>query len=125
MGVLVQHYFGFEVTIAGWSRTVENVHLHAARIAVIVHREIGVVETTAILRIRLHRIIANAPASEVVVLKISGCFGEPQFIQLVMHPVAPIEQLNHRRGAVISWPLARQIHGNIKYSKWLALRARK
>ena len=79
----------------------ENEHLNAARRAVRGRREVGVVDAGAILGIGLHGIVAQAAAAEVVLLEIARGLGETQIVELVVHPIAPIEKLHHRGVRVV------------------------
>jgi L-seryl-tRNA(Ser) seleniumtransferase len=56
--------------------------------------------TAAILRVGLNGIVAQATASKIVALKISGRFGKTKLIQFVVHEIVPIEELHDGRLAI-------------------------
>ena len=95
--VFVQDNLRIQISIASRGRAVEDIHLHPSRSPIRRRGKIRIIDAAAILSIRLDRIISKATPPEVIVLKIPSLLGKAQVIQLVMHPIAPVKQLDHRR----------------------------
>ena len=122
--VFVDDNFRVQIAIPSRRHLGEDVHLHAWRRAIGRGGHVGVVRAAAIQRIRLHGVIAEAAATEIVHLEIARRLGEAQFVKPVVHPVADVEELHHRRRRVVGWILRGQIHREIKHPEGRALRAR-
>ena len=76
------------------SRAVEDKHLHASRRPVRRSQEVGVTRAGEILRLGQNAIIAEATPAEVVVLEVSGRFGEAQLVEPVVVPIGPEEHVD-------------------------------
>src|SRR5213594_3581138 len=107
MGIFMANDFGIQVAIAVRIWAIKYIHLHAPREAVARSCKIRVVETRPVLRVCLDGVIPEASASEVVILEIAGCLCEAQFPKLVVHEIAPVEELNDRGVAVGSRTLGK------------------
>src|SRR5262245_19090442 len=78
-----------------------EVHLHARVLPVFRSREVGVVDSTAILRFRVDRILAAATLPEVVFLEVARRLGETVPVQLVMDHIVEEEQILYGDLAII------------------------
>ena len=96
----VENDFRIQVAVASWRRPVEHVHLYAGRFTIGTRSKIGVVEAGPVLRVGQHRIIPSSATAKIVFLIIPGAFIETELIKLVVHPIAPIEQLHDGSVAV-------------------------
>ena len=123
VGVFVEDDRGIEVAVARRRGAGENVHLHAARRAVAGHGKVRVVHARAVLRIGLHGIVAQAAVPEIVVLEIARRLVETERVEFVVHPVAPVEKLRHRRVAIRA-RLLREIEREVENPVRRTLRAR-
>src|SRR5207247_1307770 len=98
-------------------------HPHTPGAAVGWCPEVSIGKACPLLRLCPYRVVALAAAPEIVHLEISCGLGESQFIEPVVHPVAPVKELNNG-GLCIVCRRLRQIEREIKNSKRRALRAR-
>ena len=119
MSIFVQHNLCIEITVAVGSRPGKGVHLHAARKAIGRRAEIGIIRATAILSVRLHTIVTHTTTIEIGILEVTGRLREAQVIELVVHEVVPVEELDN--GSIpISVRTLSQIEGRIKDAVWIA-----
>ena len=101
MGVFVQHDFGVQGGITPRDGTCVEQELHLARFTLRRGREAGVIMAVARLHPNVHAVALEPTAAEVVILEIAGGFGEAKVVQLIMHPVHPIEGVDDGSGRVI------------------------
>ncbi len=121
--VLVQNHRRVERAIPIRLGKGEDIHLDAPGGAVRSGSKIRVVHPGAVLRVGLDGVVAEAAAAEIVLLIIPRRFGETQFVQFVVHPIAPIKELHHRRVAIAVRRLG-EVERKVKHAKRRALRPR-
>ena len=119
--VFVQNNLGVKITIASRTRAGKDIHLDPSGRPIRRRGKIRIVDTAAILGVRLDRIIPKAAPPEVVALKIPRLLSKAQVIQLIMHPIAPIEKLHDRCVPVPAWIIA-QIQWEIENTKRRTMR---
>ena len=120
--VFVQDDFRIEIAIRVRRRTVEEKHLNAAGHAVRSGSEVRVVEARAILRVRDDGVVPKTAATEVVLLIISRRLVEAEFVEPVVHPVAPIEEL-HRGGVAVGRRIVCEVKRRVEDAEGRALGA--
>src|SRR5580765_1243205 len=123
MRVFVEDNGRIQIAVAGRSGAGEDIHLDSWTFSVVGRGEVGVVDSGAILGVSLEDVVSQAAAAEVVVLKVSGSFGETKLVKLVVHPIALIKKLHHRGILMRTWRLA-QVLRKIKDAKGRPLGAR-
>ena len=122
--VFVDHDFRIEIAVAIRRRPGECEHLHPARRTIRRRGKIRVVRAAAILRVGLHRVVADAAAPESVVLKITRGLREAEFVKPVVNEIAPVEKIRHRGIAIRRRRLQRQVEREIEHAPRRALRTR-
>ena len=116
MSVFMQNDLPIQVPIPSRGWTVPQKHLQATRQSIRRRGEIRVVKSAAVLGVGLNRIVVPTTAAEVLLLEIARGFGEPEFIQPVVHPIAPVKQLHHRRAGRLLW-VRLGIEREVEYAK--------